>query len=302
MIERDIYERGFVIALFDEMSKTYGVVNYVCSFGFCERWRRQAIDGIHIQPDAQIVEMMSGSGECWRFFQKRLSSRGRVLSLDISTEMCRRASANRTRFPALNVEVGQLDALDSGLADGCADHVVACFGLKTFSESQLARLASEVKRLLKPNGSFSFVEVSVPHAAWFKAIYLFYLHRVVPLIGRCFLGNPENYRLLGVYTERFGSGARVQALFEVCGFRVRCDELFFGCARRLVGMKEGALSKAAAHPARSIDGALRAVLSALLSWFYLRILRPLVLSRVGAASCRSTTVSSNIIRTRSWRS
>ena len=71
MTERDIYDPSFIVALFDEMSKTYGVVNYVSSLGFCERWRRRAVDGIRIAPDAHVVEMMSGSGECWRFFERR---------------------------------------------------------------------------------------------------------------------------------------------------------------------------------------------------------------------------------------
>ena len=132
----------------------------------------------------------------------------------------------------------QVDALASGLPDGCADHVVACFGLKTFSGAQLEQLAREVTRLLKPKGSFSFVEIAVPPARWFRALYLFYVCRVIPLIGRCFLGNPENYRMLGVYTRRFGSGEAVHSVFEAQGFEVRSEALFFGCARRVIGSRD----------------------------------------------------------------
>ena len=238
MTERDIYDPSFIVALFDEMSKTYGVVNYVSSLGFCERWRRRAVDGIRIAPDAHVVEMMSGSGECWRFFERRLGSRGRLVCLDVSNEMCRRARENRDRFRKLDIEIMQVDALASGLPDGCADHVVACFGLKTFSGAQLEQLAREVTRLLKPKGSFSFVEIAVPPARWFRALYLFYVCRVIPLIGRCFLGNPENYRMLGVYTRRFGSGEAVHSVFEAQGFEVRSEALFFGCARRVIGSRD----------------------------------------------------------------
>lgn len=237
MTDRDIYDPRFVVALFDEMSKTYGVVNYVASFGFCERWRRQAVEGVSLAPGARVVEMMSGSGECWRFFEERLGPTGSLVCIDLSSEMCRRARANRELFPKLDIEVKEVDALGSGLVDECADHVVACFGLKTFSEAQLVRLAREVKRLLKPGGSFSFVEIAVPHASWFKRGYLFYVCRVIPVIGRLLLGNPENYRLLGVYTQRFGSGAHVEALFEAEGFQVLSENLFFGCARRIVGSR-----------------------------------------------------------------
>jgi demethylmenaquinone methyltransferase/2-methoxy-6-polyprenyl-1,4-benzoquinol methylase len=34
---------------------------------------------------------------------------------------------------------------------------------------------------------------------------MFYLKHIIPGIGRLLLGNPENYRMLGVYTEKFGN-------------------------------------------------------------------------------------------------
>jgi ubiquinone/menaquinone biosynthesis methyltransferase len=237
MPEPNIYDPRFVAALFDEMSKTYGVINLISSFGFCERWRRQAVDGVRLHPAAHVIEMMSGSGECWRFFAARLRASGRVVALDLSSEMCRRARENRPRFASIAIEVRQADALASGLLEESADHVVACFGLKTFSAEQLVLLAREVWRLLKPGGTFSFVEIATPRARWLRKPYLFYLRYVIPLLGRIFLGNPDNYRMLAVYTERFGSGDHVKELFERQGFQVRAEDLFFGCARRLVGAR-----------------------------------------------------------------
>jgi len=237
MPERDIYDPGFVAGLFDEMSATYGITNYVSSFGFCERWRRQAVDGVRFLPGARVVEMMCGSGECWRFLERRLGAHGSLLAIDLSTEMCRRARDNRRRFPGLKLEVQQGDALASGVADASVDHVVSCFGLKTFSRAQLARLAHEVWRVLAPGGTFSFVEIAVPRPAWLRLPYLFYLRYLIPLIGRSFLGNPENYRMLSVYTERFEGGDQVLSLFQSQGFDVRVESLFFGCARRFVGVR-----------------------------------------------------------------
>lgn len=235
--ERNIYEPRFVAALFDEMSATYGVTNYVCSFGFCERWRRRAVDGLALAPGAHVIEMMCGAGECWPFLQRRLGRKGRVVALDLSSEMCRRARDNVRRFSELEVDVVQCDALACGLPDGQADHVLASFGLKTFSPEQLDALAGEVWRLLKPGGTFSFVEIAVPRAAWLRIPYVFYLRSIIPLVGRCFLGNPDNYRMLAMYTERFAAGELVRELFEARGFRVRVEDLFFGCARRIVGVR-----------------------------------------------------------------
>lgn len=233
----EIYEPEFVTALFDEMSTTYGITNYVSSFGFCERWRRQAMDGVGLRPGMLVVDLMTGMGEGWTFIQRQLAGAGRIIAIDWSAEMIRRAERNRARFQGLAIDVWRRDALNSGLEQASADCVVACFGLKTFSQRQLALLSAEVWRILKPGGSFSFVEVAVPRSWLLRVPYLLYLRYVIPVLGRLFLGNPDNYRMLAVYTERFAHGDEAVACLQQLGFRVQVDELFFGCARRISGAK-----------------------------------------------------------------
>lgn len=36
-----------------------------------------------------------------------------------------------------------------------------------------------------------------------RAAYMFYLRRLIPLVGQALLGNPDSYRMLGAYTEAF---------------------------------------------------------------------------------------------------
>ena len=44
-----IYDPKFVEALFDKMSNSYSKMNYITSFGFSERWRRQCVAAIGIE-------------------------------------------------------------------------------------------------------------------------------------------------------------------------------------------------------------------------------------------------------------
>ena len=118
-----------------------------------------------------------------------------------------------------------------------ADTVVSAFGIKTFSDEQKAILASEIWRILKPNGTFSLIEVSVPSNAFLKPLYMFYLKTIIPLIGSIFLGNPENYKMLGVYTEKFGNCQKMKEILENQGFTVIYHDYFFGCATGLSGIK-----------------------------------------------------------------
>ena len=67
--------------------------------------------------------------------------------------------------------------------------------------------------------------------------FLFYLNHIVPLLGRLFLGNPENYRMLGVYTTAFRDCDHAYSLFAAAGLEVKKRSYFFGCATGIVGCK-----------------------------------------------------------------
>ena len=231
-----IYEPEFVRELFDEMSKTYGIVNVVSSFGFCFRWRRQCVEQISIRPGDRVFDLMSGMGELNHLISRRCGQEGRISSVDISESMCRRAVGNSARL-TLAVETIQADILQHDFEPNSADVVVSCFGLKTFSPQQQLQLAERVHRILRPGGKFAFLEISVPGSLLLKMPYMFYLNHVIPVVGRLFMGNADNYRLLGVYTREFGSCEAVVDRFRASGLEARSSRFFFGCASGIVGQK-----------------------------------------------------------------
>ncbi|OGO56859.1 MAG: hypothetical protein A2V85_13810 [Chloroflexi bacterium RBG_16_72_14] len=94
-------------------------------------------------------------------------------------------------------------------------------------------------RLYDPAYVRALVEVSSPPGRALRATYLLYLKQVIPVLGRILLGNPENYRMLGRYTERFGDAGRLVPVFAAAGLDVAGLSLFFGCATGIVGRKPG---------------------------------------------------------------
>ncbi len=236
----NIHEADFIEALFDEMSATYGRVNFLSSFGFSRRWRRQFVREASIGPGMAVCDLMCGAGECWDAISLHLAKSGgrpggRLHALDFSGGMLRKA--RKRSLPGLDVTISRQDALASSLEDGCADRIVCGFGVKTLSGEQKEIFASEVARVLKPGGAFSLVEVSVPRLGPLKSLYMFYLKEVIPLIGRMLLGNPDNYRMLGVYTEDFGDCRGMRHILERQGLRTKYHEYFFGCASGVSGVK-----------------------------------------------------------------
>jgi demethylmenaquinone methyltransferase/2-methoxy-6-polyprenyl-1,4-benzoquinol methylase len=233
----DIYQTDFVEQLFDEMSASYERVNYLTSFGFSKRWRTQFVRQLALKPDMVICDLMCGMGECWDTVAVELGHRGHLLALDVSAGMLKGAEKRKAKFPHLNITLLKQDALLNTLEDGCVDGIVCGFGLKTFSEDQKAQLAAEIKRILKPRGMFSLIEVSVPSGWLFKGLYMFYLKEIIPLLGRILLGNPDNYRMLGIYTEKFGDCRTMQNLLVQQGLQVTYHRYFYGCASGVSGVK-----------------------------------------------------------------
>jgi demethylmenaquinone methyltransferase/2-methoxy-6-polyprenyl-1,4-benzoquinol methylase len=125
----------------------------------------------------------------------------------------------------------------TSMQDESIDHIVSVFGLKTLSDQAMEQFALEVHRVLKPGGTFSLLEISLPKYPLLRAPYNWYLSVVVPLIGKMLLGNIECYRLLGRYTQEFGSCERVLPMFRTVGLTVAMKEHFFGCSTSLVGFK-----------------------------------------------------------------
>ena len=231
-----IYDPEFVRDLFDEMSRTYGIVNVISSFGFCSLWRYQCLSQIDVEQGSHVVDLMTGMGELYRLISKRIGKGGRISGFDISSQMCSRAVENAEKL-SLNATTVETDVLLHSFEPDSADAVVSCFGLKTFSDSQLERLVKQLARVLRPGGQFAFLEISVPKNRLLKIPYMFYLNRIIPVIGRMMMGNPDNYRLLGVYTRQFSSCERVVEIFKRQGLSVNWNHFFFGCATGLAGRR-----------------------------------------------------------------
>lgn len=215
------------------MASTYGRVNLISSFGFTVRWREQVVASLPLASATCVVDLMCGMGELWRSLEPHLSTSARVVGVDFSEQMARRAQ----RAWPFALELHVADVLVPDDRPPVADVVVSSFGLKTFSREQQQILAHRVASILKPGGVCAFIEISVPRAGLLRAVYLFYLKRVIPLVGRLLLGNPDCYRMLGIYTEAFGDARYFADCLRQAGLEARETSYFFGCATGVRGSK-----------------------------------------------------------------
>ncbi len=184
----------------------------------------------------QVYDLMSGMGEVWGALARVLDQRGSVIAVDFSAGMMQGARKHQHDFQH-NTHLIEADLLDTSQTWQAADAVVSCFGLKTFSKSQQAQFAKQVNLFIKPGGCFAMLEISVPDFPPLRLLYMFYLKRVIPLAGRLLLGDPDHYRLLGLYTERFGNARHFYECLAAQGFEIKYTRYFWGCASGVVGSK-----------------------------------------------------------------
>ncbi len=229
------YSSKFVSTLFDEMSSTYGLMNSITSLGFSERWRCQAVKAIQNADPGHVCDLMCGMGESWKYLSHHLPGLQQLHAIDFSTAMCAGARSKAEALRSVPVNVLQQDVLQEDLPRLQPDALVCSFGLKTLDEAGMRQLVANLPRLLKPGGHFAFVEISVPPSPWLRLPYLFYLQWIIPLFGRLFLGNPDNYRWLARYTLAFGNGRRFTRMLQEAGHACECRDLFFGCASLISG-------------------------------------------------------------------
>ena len=235
---QNIYEPDFVKKLFNQMSGSYERMNFITSFGFSIIWRKQFLRKLRSsQENNNIIDLLSGLGENWKSLNQKYPN-GNLYALDFSEEMISKSEFKNSNSFNNKFKIRQEDLLNNHLSSNYFDFVSCAFGLKTFNEEQLYIFAETLNRILKQNGEFSFIEISVPSNPLLKFFFGFYLGKIIPVLGKLFLGNPSDYKLLWKYTTQFKNCKEVQSIFEKNNLEVKYHSYFFGCATGVSGRKK----------------------------------------------------------------
>ena len=234
----DIYDPTFVKTVFDRCSDRYIAFSYICSMGFTVRWRKHCVAALAAGPNAKVgYDLMAGTGEVWPHLFAANPSIERIVAVDISSGMHRRALERLHQMRAHRIEFIEDDVLASALPDASADFVVSTFGLKTFNPIQHRQLAEMIARVLKPGGRFAFIEASDPKGWWLRPLYRFHLTVFLPLIERLLLRGAQDFAMIGTYSTRFGDAQEFVSMLETAGLDAKFSKAFFGCATIASGSK-----------------------------------------------------------------
>ncbi len=95
------------------------------------------------------------------------------------------------------------DATRIPVADTSVDAVTIAFGIRNVEQTAMA--CAEIRRVLKPGGRLAILEFAVPTTPGLSRLYLWYLNRVLPLIGRAVSHHNAAYGYLPASIGAFAS-------------------------------------------------------------------------------------------------
>lgn len=228
-------KRTYVRRIFSEIAPRYDLLNRLLSLGIDRRWRTIALRrlGWDRAPDGTYLDLCAGTLDVGAQLSRQPGFRGRILGADFAEPMLR---AGTGKAPAATLAPVVADALALPVRDGVFDGAIVAFGIRN-----VARLDAglrEVHRALRPGARFVILEFSTPRVPLVRAAYLFYFHRILPLIGRIISGHRTAYTYLPRSVAHFPETEALAAAMRDAGFRdVRWESLTFGIAAIHVGTK-----------------------------------------------------------------
>jgi demethylmenaquinone methyltransferase / 2-methoxy-6-polyprenyl-1,4-benzoquinol methylase len=195
--------------MFGSIARRYDLANHLLSCGIDFYWRRRAAEIVAGWRPHRIADLATGTGDLALALQKELPD-AEIVGVDFLPEMLDLARRKGVR------QVVLADAMNLPFGDASFDCVTIAFGLRNLENWRAA--LTEMSRALRTSGRLLVLEFSLPTTPILRAMYRFYLHRCLPLLGSFLTGKKTAYDYLGDSIEEFPGGNAMCKLMAANGF------------------------------------------------------------------------------------
>jgi len=200
--------------MFDAIAARYDLLNRVLSGGLDQRWRARAVKALQLQPADTLLDLCTGTADVAIAASNKA---GRIIGIDFSHEMLR-LGLEKVRARALGhrIALARGDAMQLPLGASSADAAVISFGIRNVQDPEVA--LQELARVLGPGGRLAILEFGLPTSRAFRALYLWYAHRLLPAVGRLISRHASAYEYLPESVSRFPPPEAFGRLLQANGF------------------------------------------------------------------------------------
>jgi len=204
-----------VATMFNNISKNYDGLNRVISLGIDVSWRKKVVKIIGKNNPKQILDIATGTGDLAIMMSSLNPTK--VTGLDISEGMLAVGKEKVEKEGLSNkIELVVGDSENMPFEDNTFDAITVSFGVRNFAN--LDKGLKEIRRVLKPGGTFVVLETSNPTKFPFKQGYKFYTSFILPIIGKLFSKDKVAYSYLSESANYFPFGSEFDNILKKNGF------------------------------------------------------------------------------------
>jgi demethylmenaquinone methyltransferase / 2-methoxy-6-polyprenyl-1,4-benzoquinol methylase len=216
-------KRSYVRSMFAAIAPRYDLLNHLLSLNIDRYWRRAALRrlGWERRPSGVYLDLCAGTLDLAATLARAPNFGGRVIGADFVIPMLARGRGKGGRIRPVGA-----DALALPFGDAQFDGAMVAFGVRNLIDLD-AGLA-EAYRVLRPGARLVVLEFTTPPRAPLRALYLFYLQRVLPAIGRAVSKHREAYTYLPESVLEFPPPAALADRLAAAGFAHVHYELLTG--------------------------------------------------------------------------
>ena len=210
-------QRAAVERMFSAIAPRYDFLNRLLSAGRDRVWRREAIRATRLPIDGRLLDVCTGTADMALETARQFPT-ATIAGVDFSGPMIdrgRQKVAGAGLADRVVLSVAPAEALP--FPDEAFDAATVAFGLRNVPDRCLA--LAEMRRVLKPGGRAVVLEFTTPPGRMFRRLYLWYFHRVLPVIGGLISGHRSAYAYLPASVGEFPPPKELTAWMEQAGFR-----------------------------------------------------------------------------------
>jgi demethylmenaquinone methyltransferase/2-methoxy-6-polyprenyl-1,4-benzoquinol methylase len=201
--------------MFSSIAPRYDLLNHLLSANVDKAWRRRAVDrlGWERAPSGTYLDNCAGTLDLAVELARREGFRGRVVGSDFTYAMLERGTPKLER---LSIEPACADALTLPFGDAVFDGATVGFGVRNLADLDAG--LREMARVLKPGARLVILECTTPSWQPFRALYLGYFLKVLPLVGRMVSKHNTAYTYLPESVRHFPAPPVLAAKMTAAGF------------------------------------------------------------------------------------
>jgi demethylmenaquinone methyltransferase / 2-methoxy-6-polyprenyl-1,4-benzoquinol methylase len=205
--------------MFTAIAGVYDLNNTLLSFGLHYRWKKMTASHVPPVDGGTALDVGAGTADLALLLEPRMGLRGRVIASDLNRAMLVEG-LKKVEGHGLSGRITclQANAEHLGFDDDTFDAVTTGFCMRNVGN--LSGAVDEIRRVMKPGGTFVCLEFSRPVFGWLRALYDYYSFKLLPWIGTKVARDTTGvYEYLPASIRAFPDQERLCDILREAGFR-----------------------------------------------------------------------------------